>query len=419
MNNVLRNRLNVSGRLVASVLLLGATVLAGCATNTMTGRKQLSLVSEESVARQSLSYYSAMESDARKKAKLITSGPLKERVDAITNRLIEQAVLYRPDSRDWDWRVLVIDEPKTVNAFCMPGGLMGIYTGMFEKLQATDDEVAQVMGHEIGHALAGHGSEKMSTRIAANMAAIVLAAAVSSNVKDFNNNQSALLVGATAFVTLPNSRETESEADRIGIELAARAGYEPQAAVTLWQKMAALDKGSTPVFMRTHPSSEVRAQDLQNLGPPMAKLHNHALANLKEKPPYDWLQGPREQRPSVDPSQAIALYSPAWERFVQGEVELKGNNVLAYQAQKGSLKGAFEKSQWRDLAVQVMEADFRLDLNYWYLGRAALGLGHAQAAQRYMGRAFELSQTEDGACAKRTFVGCAGLDVKKLVEETR
>ena len=75
--------------------------------------------------------------------------------------------LYRPDSRDWNWQVLVIDEPKTVNAFCMPGGLMGIYTGMFEKLQATDDEVAQVMGHEIGHALAGHGAEKMSTQIAA------------------------------------------------------------------------------------------------------------------------------------------------------------------------------------------------------------------------------------------------------------
>ena len=407
-------------RFLSSVAFVAAAlVLSGCATNTMTGRKQLSLVSEQSVARQSLSYYSAMESDARKKQKLIDSGPLKERVEIITNRLIEQAVLYRPDSRDWNWQVLVIDEPKTVNAFCMPGGLMGIYTGMFEKLQATDDEVAQVMGHEIGHALAGHGAEKMSTRIAANMAAIVIAAAISNNSRDFNNNQQAMLVGATTFVTLPNSRETESEADRIGIELAARAGYNPQAAVTLWQKMATLDRGNTPAFMRTHPTSEARAQDLKTLGPPMEKLHSHALAHMDEKPPFDWLKGPREQRPAVDPSQAIALYSPAWERFIQGEAELKGNNVLAYQTRKGGLKEVHDKKQWRDLAVQVMEADFRLDLNYLYLGRAAQGLGHAQAAQRYMGKALELSETEDGACAKRTFVGCSGVDVRSGATESR
>lgn len=383
----------------------------------MTGRKQLSLVSEQSIAQQSLSYYSAMETDARKKQKLITSGPLKERVDSISNRLIEQAVLYRPDARDWNWQVLVIDEPKTVNAFCMPGGLMGIYTGMFEKLQATDDEVAQVMGHEIGHALAGHGAEKMSTRIAANMAAIVIAAAISTNSQNFNSNQSVMLVGATTFVTLPNSRETESEADRIGIELAARAGYNPQAAVTLWQKMGALDQGNTPVFMRTHPSSEVRAQDLKALGPPMDKLHLHALSHMGEKPTYDWLEGPREQRPTVEPSQAIALYSPAWERFVLGEVELQGNNVLAYQARRGSLKEAHDKKQWRDLAVQVMETNFKLDLSYFYLGQAAQGLGHSQAAQRYMGKSLELSQTEDGACAKRTFVGCSGFDVSSLATE--
>lgn len=407
-------------RFVSSVAFVAAAfVLSGCATNTMTGRKQLSLVSEQSVARQSLSYYSAMESDARKKQKLIDSGPLKERVAVITNRLIEQAVLYRPDSRDWNWQVLVIDEPKTVNAFCMPGGLMGIYTGMFEKLQATDDEVAQVMGHEIGHALAGHGAEKMSTRIAANMAAIVIAAAISNNSRDFNSNQQVMLVGATTFVTLPNSRETESEADRIGIELAARAGYNPQAAVTLWQKMATLDQGNTPAFMRTHPSSETRAQDLKTLGPPMDKLHLHALARMDEKPPFDWLKGPREQRPAVDPSQAIALYSPAWERFIQGEAELKGNNVLTYQTRKGGLKEVHDKKQWRDLAVQVMEADFRLDLNYLYLGRAAQGLGHAQAAQRYMGKALELSQTEDGACARRTFVGCSGFEVRSLETESR
>ena len=146
------------GKLVG--IALGALVLlSGCATNSMTGRTQMSLISDEQVSKQSLSYYSSMVGDYRKKEKIIDRGPIRERIDRITNRLIAQAVLYRPASAQWDWRVSVIDDPKTVNAFCMPGGLMGIYTGFMEKLDATDDEIAQVMGHEIGHALAGHGAE--------------------------------------------------------------------------------------------------------------------------------------------------------------------------------------------------------------------------------------------------------------------
>jgi len=253
----------------ATWLLLAAAALAGgCATNTMTGRTQMSLVSDESVSRQSLSYYSAMVSEYDRKQKVIESGPVKERIDRITNRLIAQAVLYRPESAQWDWKVSVIDEPKTINAFCLPGGLMGIYTGFMQQLDATDDEIAQVMGHEIGHALAGHSAEKMSVQLMSNIAVLVLSAATAQNAQDMQNRHAALTVGALAFVNLPNSRTAETESDRIGIELAARAGYKPEAAVSLWQKMAAKSGGSSN-FLSTHPGSDQRARDLGELQAPM------------------------------------------------------------------------------------------------------------------------------------------------------
>ena len=167
--------------------LCAVTLLSGCATNSMTGRTQMTLVSDEQVSRQSLSYYSAMVGDYRKKEKVIEQGPVKERITQITNRLIAQAVLYRPAAAQWDWRVTVIDDPQIVNAFCMPGGLMAIYTGFIEKLDATDDEIAQVMGHEIGHALAGHGAEKMSMQMTTNLAVLVIAAATAQNAQDMQN----------------------------------------------------------------------------------------------------------------------------------------------------------------------------------------------------------------------------------------
>jgi len=172
----------------------------------------------------------------------------------------------RPDSARWEWSVQVIDEPKTVNAWCMAGGRMAIYTGLIQQVDPTDDELAQVMGHEIAHALANHTAERMSMAMASS--AGVIAAGILAD-----NSGAAMATAAAAAqlaIQLPNSRTAESEADRIGIELAAKAGYDPRAAVTLWQKMSLVGGGKAPpAFLSTHPSDEQRQQRLGALVPKM------------------------------------------------------------------------------------------------------------------------------------------------------
>jgi predicted Zn-dependent protease len=196
-------------------------------------------------------------------------------------------VLVRPDSKDWKWEVQVIDEPKTVNAFCMAGGKMAIYTGMWEQLKATDDEIAQVMGHEIAHALADHTRERMS--IAMTSAAVTTVAGVAVAARGDNSPAAGLaLTGAqlasVLAIQLPNSRNGESEADQIGIELAARAGYDPKAAVTLWQKMGGQGK-TPPEFLSTHPSPQNRANRLAELGTQVQPLYLAAKSGAANPPP--------------------------------------------------------------------------------------------------------------------------------------
>src|SRR5256714_11893052 len=227
-------------------LALGA--LVGCETNPITGRSQFMVVSEDMAIGQSAAAYSSMMGDLGKKKKVEADSPRAEKVRQITDRLIAQAVRFRPDSAKWNWEVQVIDDPKTVNAFCMAGGKMAIYTGMWEKLKASDDEVAQVMGHEIGHALASHTRERMSVAYSTTAAGAIAAIALGAR----DTTAAALETAAQLAVVLPNSRENESEADQIGIELAARAGYDPHAAVTLWDKMAKLG-GTPPEFLSPHP----------------------------------------------------------------------------------------------------------------------------------------------------------------------
>ncbi len=247
--------------------------LAACSTNPMTGRSQLSLVSESSVIAQAKSAYTQELAPWDKKGKINNDPAIKARVDGITNRLVAQAIRYRPDSAKWDWQVAVIDEPNTLNAYCLPGGRMAIYTGIIQKLNATDDEIAQVMGHEIGHALANHGAEKMSNAVLAQGAVVVAASAS-------KNNSTAVLAGGTALAQmgwlLPNSRGAESEADRIGIEIAARAGFDPNAAVSLWKKMLSSNGKGPPQFLSTHPAPTTRIKDLSALVPYMQPIYASA-----------------------------------------------------------------------------------------------------------------------------------------------
>jgi predicted Zn-dependent protease len=257
-----------------AVGLLGVTV-AACAVSP-TGRRQLALVSEDSAIVASQEAYAMQIGELRSAGKIVAeSANVSRRVDAITERLVAQAVALRPETADWQWSVEVIDEPEVVNAWCMAGGRMAIYTGLIEKLDPTDDELAQVMAHEISHALANHTAERMSVAIATN-AGVALAGILS---EDAARTMSTAALAAALAIQMPNSRTAEAEADEIGIELAAKAGYNPNAAISLWQKMASVSGGGPPQFLSTHPSPANRQQRLAELAPQMMAYYEQARRN--------------------------------------------------------------------------------------------------------------------------------------------
>ena len=247
-----------------------ATVLGGCQTNPITGRSQFMLISEDYAISESKTAYAAMLKPLAEEGKVDNDPAVVERVETITSRLVAQAILYRPETEAWEWSVRVIDEPDTVNAWCMAGGRMAIYTGLIDKLDATDDEIAQVMGHEISHALLAHTAERMSRALALQLG--LTAAAVSQSGND--SGQIAVQGAALAAIValeLPNSRNSEAESDVVGIEIAAKAGYDPRAAETLWAKMAE-ESGSGDSrfdFFSTHPAPVKRMETLRELAPQM------------------------------------------------------------------------------------------------------------------------------------------------------
>ena len=251
-----------TSRLLTAVILC-TTLVAGC-TTSMTGRRQLMLVSEQEAISASKQQYLQTMSKLGSEGKLVTDPKLLARVDTITGRLIAQAIIMRPETQKWEWSVQVIDDPKTVNAWCMAGGRMALYTGLIQKVDPTDDELAQVMGHEISHALANHTAERMSVAMASQIGAIAVGVA-----SDSAGGMAAAQAAAAVAITLPNSRASETEADRIGIELAAKAGYDPRAAATLWQKMAKAGGNGPPQFLSTHPAPGNRQATLAALVPQM------------------------------------------------------------------------------------------------------------------------------------------------------
>jgi len=251
--------------------LLALTLfLAACQTAPVTGRKQLMLVPESQAIQASTQAYAEVLAPIKKQGKLNDDPAMKARVDKITARLVAQAIKYRPETQSWDWQVAVIDDPKTLNAWCMAGGRMAIYSGIITQLSLSDDEIAQVMGHEIAHALAKHTAERMSTAMASEAALQVGAMLLGSDSVTSQMTLKAAAAATTVGVQLPNSRQQESEADRIGIELAAKAGYDPHAAPKLWEKMlqATGAKGQSD-FLSTHPQSEKREAALAALIPQM------------------------------------------------------------------------------------------------------------------------------------------------------
>jgi predicted Zn-dependent protease len=261
--------------ITSSVIVLQ---LFGCATttnNSVSGvsRSQFMLLPSRTVDTMSAQAYTETLSEAKKKNTLNADKAMLDRVTKISNRLIAQVGVFRPDAAQWKWEVNV-EKNDQLNAYCMPGGKIMVLSGLIEKINATDDELAAVIGHEIAHALREHGRERMSQAYVQQFGLQALASMVGGSLGSIAAQGAGL--GSQLFFSLPNGREQEREADKMGLELAARAGYNPDAAVTLWQKMSAQSKSSPPEFLSTHPASENRIADLKALAPKVRPLYEAA-----------------------------------------------------------------------------------------------------------------------------------------------
>lgn len=266
------------------LLILGiafTTQLASCANTTAgsvagVNRSQFMLLPESQVVSMSNASYLQTLQEAGSKKTLNTNKAQYNRVLNISNRLIAQVGVFRPDAAKWAWEVNV-ETNDQVNAYCMPGGKIMVFTGLIDKLQATDDELAAVIGHEIAHALREHGRERMSQALVQQVGIAGLGAYLGTKGSAVAGaGTQAAAMGTSLFFALPNGREQEREADKIGLELAARAGYNPDAAVTLWQKMAKQGGAAPSEFFSTHPSNENRIADLKALAPKVRPLYEAA-----------------------------------------------------------------------------------------------------------------------------------------------
>jgi len=217
------------------------------------------LVSTRQLEQGAVQAYRQALTQASQKGQLNRDPALTARVRAIAQRLIPHTGVFRQDAPGWNWEVNVIASPE-VNAWCMPGGKIAVYAGLVQKLDATDDEIAAVIGHEIAHALREHSRERASQQINAGIVATGVGVALGGS----QGSMDMASMVANLTYNLPNSRLHETEADRLGVELAARAGFDPRAAVSLWQKMARVSGGGPPQWLSTHPSSETRIRDLQD-----------------------------------------------------------------------------------------------------------------------------------------------------------
>jgi predicted Zn-dependent protease len=268
-------RSQLFGRTAAPALCL---VIACCATvqTTQPGavgieRKQTMLVSEEAVEQAAARAYATELQHAEQSGKLNSDQALTARVRRISERLIPVTAAFRPDAPGWKWEVNALSTPE-MNAYAMPGGKIMVYSGLVEKLHLSDAELAAVLGHEISHALREHTRERVSRAYQQQLAlaGLALATGIDSSAIDLANT-----VASVTF-QLPHSREQEAEADIMGLELMARAGYDPHAAVSLWNKMMAADQSAPPQFLSTHPSPANRVAELERHIPQVEPLYQAA-----------------------------------------------------------------------------------------------------------------------------------------------
>jgi predicted Zn-dependent protease len=245
------------------------------------------LAPEEQVNAAAAQQYASLLAQAQQKGALVpATDPQVKRLRAIAQRLIPQTARWNPAARTWKWEVNLLNSAQ-INAFCMPGGRVAFFTGIINTLKLSDDEIAAVMGHEMAHALREHGRERMAKAGATSIASRLGGAALSS----WLGIDPRLTTGATdaagQLLVLKFSRGEEKEADLVGLDIAARAGYDPRAGVGLWQKMAALDKRAPITFLSTHPAGRDRIIDIEAHLELLLPLYARTKGTTSDRlPPY-------------------------------------------------------------------------------------------------------------------------------------
>ncbi len=265
-------------------IIVSSLILTGCAYNSSTqkgvvgvDRKQLMLTSSEDMKKGADEAYNSIIQKAKQEGTLNTNAKNTKRIKEIATKLIAQVPTFRADAKTWDWEANLLTSQQ-LNAWCMPGGKIAFYSGIIEKLNLNDDEIAAIMGHEISHALREHSRERSSQNIITHN---LLGLGAAYFGLDQTTTTLASQVTNVALI-LPNSREQESEADYMGVELAARAGYNPKAAISVWQKMKKISKGNNPPeFLSTHPSHDTRIEELKSYTEVVYPLYLKTLKNKK------------------------------------------------------------------------------------------------------------------------------------------
>ena len=240
-------------------------------------REQFMLVSAEDMDKQAQEQYAQVLKEAGDAGTLNTDKAVYNRVQSVAQKLIAQTGVFREDALKWDWQVNVIKED-TVNAWCMPGGKIVVYTGIIDSLKLTDGELAAVMGHEIAHALKEHSREQASKQALQQAGISVVSQAAGLG----EMGQTVLLLGGQYGLTLPFSRECETEADNMGTELMARAGYDPHEAIKVWEKMNKLGGSSVPQILSTHPSNDNRIKNLTSVAETVYPLYQDTQKKKKK-----------------------------------------------------------------------------------------------------------------------------------------
>ncbi len=282
-----------SRRLFTGALLAGGAVLAFPALareGVDVGERSTfsKLVSAEQIEQAAQQQYVQMERQAvQQRALAPADNPQVIRLRAIAQRLIPYTYEWNPRARQWKWEVNLFGS-KQVNAFCMPGGKIAFFSGILDQLKLTDDEVAMVMGHEMAHALREHARERMGKTMATRGAI-----EIGSALLGLGGGGRYIADMGGQLLTLQFSRSDESEADLVGMELAARAGYDPRAGVTLWKKMATAAKGAPPQFLSTHPSGPTRIKDIETNLPKVEPLYARAGKPERRFEPFKAGDGPK------------------------------------------------------------------------------------------------------------------------------